>query len=290
MTLCVILAWLFNHLLMHPISGIIITYNEEENIERCVRSMQTVADEIIVVDSLSTDRTREICEGLGVRFYEQAFMGYKEQKNFALQFASHDYVLSVDADEAISVSLMNSILEARKQLRYDAYSFNRLNNYCGQWILHSNWYPDKKIRLFNKHKAHWGGVNPHDKVVLQEGATVKHLSGDLLHWVLDSYDEHIDKANRFSSIAAMEQFRMGKRSSVAKIIINSGWRFIKAYFLKRGFMDGFNGFAISCFSAYTSFLKYMKLRKLHLDGKANGGSHPSPKNKNTQVATNVKDL
>lgn len=275
---------------MHLISGVIITFNEEENIERCVRSLQTVAEEVIVLDSFSTDRTKEICERLGVRFYEQAFLGYKEQKNAAVQYARYDYILSVDADEALSEDLMRSIFEAKKQFSYDAYSFNRLNNYCGQWILHSNWYPDKKIRLFNKNKARWGGVNPHDKVVMQDGTRVKHLSGDLLHWVLDSYDEHIDKANRFSSIAAMEHFRMGKKGSVAKIIVNSSWRFFKAYFLKLGFLDGFNGFAISCFSAYTSFLKYMKLRKLYLDKKQNGDGHPSPKHKNTSVATNSRVL
>jgi len=248
---------------MPPISAVIISYNEEKNIARCIKSLLNVADEIVVVDSDSTDRTTAIAKSLGARVITHSFEGYKEQKNFAAKQAENKYILSLDSDEALSPELEKSILEVKEDLAYDAYSFNRFNHYCGSWIKHSNWYPDRKLRLFNREKGEWGGTNPHDRYILQPGSRSLHLKGDLLHWVLDTYEEHIEKANKFSSIAAHEYFKMGKKATALKIIMHFSWRFFKAYFLKRGFLDGYNGFAISSLSAYTSFLKYLKLRQLN---------------------------
>ncbi len=252
---------------MPKISGVIIAFNEEKNIERCINSLRKVCDEIIVVDSYSTDRTEEICRSLNVRFFQNPFGGYREQKNYALQFASFDYVLSLDADEALSVELEESILKVKDNLKFDGYYVKRLNNYCGQWIYHSNWYPDWKLRLFKKDKGHWGGINPHDRFELTKKSTSSHLQGDLLHWVLSTYEEHIAKTNNFSTIAAREYYKLGKKSSYLKIILNPSWRFVKAYFLKLGFLDGFNGFVICSLSAHTSFLKYMKLKRLIIESK-----------------------
>jgi glycosyltransferase involved in cell wall biosynthesis len=243
-----------------------------------------VSDEIIVVDSFSTDKTEEICKHLGVKFFQNKFDGYKEQKNYALQFASNDYVLSLDADEALSEELKESILKEKDTLTFDGYYFNRLNNYCGQWIYHSNWYPDKKLRLFNKNKGAWGGINPHDRFILNKGCASSRLEGDILHWVLGSYEAHMAKANNFSTIAANEYFKLGRSSSIMKILVNSGWRFFKAYILRLGFLDGFNGFVISSFSAYTSFLKYVKLRQLILESRGNKRSY-SPRKKNVKIAS-----
>lgn len=252
---------------MVKLSAVIITYNEEAKIERCILSLKSVVDEIVVVDSFSTDKTEEICLKHGAKFSKNPFEGYIEQKNFALTCASNDYILSLDADEALSVELKESILKAKSDWKYDGYYFNRFNNYCGQWIYHSNWYPDRKMRLFDRRKGKWGGTNPHDRFILNKGGTKHHLKGNMLHWVLPTYDAHIDKANKFSTIAASEAFKKGKKASIFTILSHAAWRFFKSYFMKLGIMDGYNGFVISSFSAYTVFLKYIKLRQLNLSQK-----------------------
>ncbi len=248
---------------MVGISVVIISYNEERNIARCIKSVLGIADEIVVVDSYSTDRTEEICRGLGADFYQHPFKGFRQQKNFALSLASYDYVLSLDADEALSKGLYDRILEIKRDLKYDGYFFNRRNKYCGQWIRYSNWYPDSKLRLFNRKKGYWGGINPHDKVVMKPEARITHVKEDILHWVLSSYEEHLNKVNKFSSIAAEEYYNMGRKTTIASMLVHTFWRFCKTYFLRLGFLDGFNGFVISSLSAYTTFLKYIKLRQLN---------------------------
>lgn len=252
---------------MIKISAVIITFNEEKKIERCISSLKSVADEIVVVDSFSTDKTEEISKRLGAKFYKHPFEGYIEQKNYALSCAEYDYVLSLDADEALSEELKQSILKVKENWKYDGYYFNRFNNYCGQWIYHSNWYPDRKMRLFDRRKGKWGGTNPHDRFILDKGGTKKYLKGDILHWVLPTYDAHIDKANKFSTIAANEAFKKGKKASILTILSHAMWRFFKSYFMKLGVLDGYNGFVISSFSSYTVFLKYIKLRQLNLKEK-----------------------
>ncbi len=250
---------------MIKLSATVITFNEERNIDRCLKSLVEVADEIVIVDSYSTDRTEELCKKYGAKFYSHDFLGYKEQKSYAVEKASNDYIISLDADEALSEEMKTSILKAKKKWKYDGYSFNRLNNYCGQWIFHSNWYPDRKVRLFDRRKGYWGGVNPHDKFIMDKGTTSKNLKGDLLHWVIDSYEDHIRRANNFSSIAALEYFKMGKTTNPITMSMRFMWHFFKAYILRGGFRDGYNGFVISSVSAYESFLKYLKLRQLNLD-------------------------
>ena len=261
---------------MIKLSAVIITYNEEKKIERCISSLKSVADEIVVVDSFSTDKTEEICKQLGAKFYQHPFDGYIEQKNYALTCASNDYVLSLDADEALSVELKESILKVKNNWKYDGYYFNRFNNYCGQWIHHSNWYPDRKMRLFDRRKGKWGGTNPHDRYILEKGGTKKYLKGDILHWVLPTYDAHIDKANKFSTIAANEEFKKGRKASIFTILSHAMWRFFKSYFFKLGILDGYNGFVISSFSSYTVFLKYIKLRQLNLKEKNRRKKNHSP--------------
>ncbi len=266
---------------MQKISAVIITLNEQDQIEHCIQSVKSVADEIVVLDSFSTDRTEEICRNLGVRFYQNAFTGYRDQKNLALKYAQYDYILSLDADEALSDELKDSILAVKKNWKFDAYNINRYNNYCGQWINHSNWYPDKKIRLFDRRKGDWGGLNIHETIKMQKGCSVGFIKGDILHRSFSSIEEHIDKINKFSTLSAQEYFKCGKKSSIFKIIFHSKWRFFKAYFLRRGFLDGFNGFVISSFSAYESYLKYVKLRRLILDDKKKG------KRQNQQKQVNI---
>lgn len=201
---------------MIKLSAVIITYNEEEHLEKCLSSLQNIADEIVVVDSYSTDHTKQICERFGVRFIEQSFLGYKEQKNFALIQAKYDYILSLDGDEALSEPLKKSILEVKNNWDKDGYYCNRLNNYCGQWIRHSDWYPDRKLRLFKKNSGTWKGINPHDCFTLKVGKKSGKLKGDLLHWIYRDYEEHNQKIERFSSIAAQAYFDLGIKASFFK--------------------------------------------------------------------------
>ncbi|NLA50083.1 MAG: glycosyltransferase family 2 protein, partial [Bacteroidales bacterium] len=158
---------------MSEISGIIISYNEEKHIGKCLASLQGIVDEIIVVDSHSDDSTRDICSKFNVRFIEHPFQGYVEQKNFALSFACNKYVLSLDADEELSEELRKSILEIKDNPESDAYKFNRFTNYCGRWMKYSGWYPDSHIRLFNTEKGKWAGTNPHDKLKMNPGSRIK---------------------------------------------------------------------------------------------------------------------
>jgi len=247
---------------MIKISAVIITYNEEEHLEKCLSSLVNVVDEIVVVDSFSTDKTPKICKKHNVKFIQQNFLGYIEQKNFALSNATHEYILSLDGDEALSDELKASILETKANWVHDGYYFNRLNNYCGQWIRHSDWYPDRKLRLFRKESGEWKGINPHDTFTLKNGKKAGKLKGNLLHWIFSNYAEHNLKVERFSSIAAKAYFDMGKKSSLWKIFYRPLWAFLKAYFLRLGFLDGLNGFIICVQTYNVTFLKYIKLWEL----------------------------
>jgi glycosyltransferase involved in cell wall biosynthesis len=245
------------------ISAVIITYNEEANIERCLDSLEGTADEVLVVDSFSSDRTADICKSKGVDFIQHPFDGHIEQKNYALSCASNDYVLSLDADEALSQKLSQSIQAAKQNWTEDGYSVNRLTNYCGKWIRHCGWYPDTKIRLWDRSKGHWGGVNPHDHVVMDEPIRIRHLSGNLLHYSYPTIRDHISQINSFSDIAARAAFEKGRQSNLAlDICLNPALTFFKKYFLKLGLFDGYEGFVISISTAYGKFLKYVKLREL----------------------------
>jgi len=249
---------------MIKLSAVIITYNEERNIEKCLQSLVNVADEIVVVDSFSSDKTKSICLQYNVKFIEQKFLGYIEQKNFALTQASYDHVVSLDGDESLSETLQKSIIELKSNWKFDGYYCNRLNNFCGQWIKHSDWYPNKKLRVFNKTKANWAGINPHDHIELNHIASkIGHLKGDILHKTYQSFSEFNQKTEYFSTIAAKAYFDNGKKAPIWKVIFNSTWAFFKAYFLRLGFLDGFNGLVICVQTANITFLKYSKLRELY---------------------------
>jgi glycosyltransferase involved in cell wall biosynthesis len=245
------------------ISAVIITFNEADNIERCLDSLQDIADEILVVDSYSTDKTGEICRKYNVRFIQHPFEGHVEQKNYAMSMAGYDHVLSLDGDEALSSELRQSIAGVKDNWGQDGYRFNRRTNYCGKWIRHSGWYPDTKLRLWNRTKGRWGGVNPHDRVVMDHNSRLHHLSGDLLHFSYPTIQNHISQINSFSDIAARAAFERGRRSNMAlDICLNPMLTFFKKYLLKLGVLDGYEGFVISTSTAYGKFLKYIKLREL----------------------------
>ena len=253
---------LFTQHKFFPLSAVIITYNEEEHLEKCLASLVDVCDEIIVVDSFSTDKTEEICRHYNVIFIQHKFEGYIEQKNFAIQQATHNYILSLDGDEALSDELKESILGIKAHWDHDGFYSSRLNNYCGQWIKHSDWYPDKKLRLFKKGSGEWKGINPHDSYRLKNGKKKGVLEGDLFHWIYRDYDEHKEKVENFSNIASKAYYKLGIKSSYFKIIFRPFWAFFKSYFLRLGILDGKNGYRICKQSFNVTLLKYQKLYKL----------------------------
>jgi len=248
---------------MLKVSGVIITYNEEKKIEKCLQSLMHVVDEIIVVDSFSTDHTKSICKTYDVTFIEQEFLGYIEQKNFALSQATNDYIVSLDGDESLSETLQKSILALKENWTLDGYYCKRLNYFCGQWIKHTTWYPDKKLRVFDRRKAMWKGTNPHDRIELNNpNAKIGFLKGDILHETYQTYSEFNKRVEKFSTISAQANYKLGKKAPIYKIIINPTWAFIQSYFIKLGFLDGLNGLIISVQTANIRFLKYTKLREL----------------------------
>ncbi len=254
---------------MTKISAVIITFNEERNIKQCLESLIDVVDEIIVLDSFSTDQTESICRLYNVRFYSQEFRGFIQQKNDAVALASHDFVFSIDADEVVSAELKQSILNLKKQetLIFDAYIINRLTNYCGKWIRHCAWYPDYLIRLFDRRKCSFQGQYIHEKVVIPENSVAEKLSGDLLHYSYNSISEHIARANKYTDLTALEAFEKGKKASMFSILINPSFKFFRNYILKLGFLDGYYGYTVCRISAFATYLKYAKLRQIQKSGK-----------------------
>ena len=249
---------------MIKLSVVIITLNEEKNIGRCLESVRDIADEIIVVDSLSTDQTRVICSQFpNLRFVDQKFLGFIEQKNFAMNLASHDYILSLDADEALSNELIEEIKLIKENPKYEGYQFNRLTNYNGHWVRYCGWYPDTKLRLIKKSTAEWRGVNPHDIMQMKNSKdSIGFLSGDLLHYSYDSIASHVAQTDKFTTIAAKAAYAQGKRSTLIKIFTRPLLKFLRDYFYKRGFLDGRYGFVICSINSLSAMLKYSKLYDL----------------------------
>lgn len=242
---------------MPLITAVIIAKDEEKNLARCLASLLGVADEVIVADSGSKDRTAEIAAAAGARVVQLKWRGYSETKNEANALASHPYILSLDADEALSEELRQSLLAAKEKLN-GAYSMNRRNHYCGKWIRRCGWYPDRKVRLFPAQQAQWKGEWVHEDLVLNEGLSPTHLQGDLLHYSYDSIDAHIGRVNKYSSLAADEILAKNKKGLLLRCLFAPGWKFFKSYFLQLGFLDRFYGFVICAVMAGEVFLKYAK--------------------------------
>lgn len=254
----------------NKLSVVIITFNEEKNISRCLQSVKMIADEILVVDSYSTDRTEEICESYNVRFIKNKFEGHVEQKNFTLENASFDLILSLDADEALSPELMQNIIEIKANLKNDVYELVRLTNYCGKWIRHGSWYPDRKIRLIKKGAGKWTGENPHDKFEPNPNASVGKMKGDLLHYSYYTIAGHIDQVNKFTSIGAKSAYDAGRRADILMLFYKPFYKFVRDYIFKMGFLDGMAGFTIARISAHATFLKYSKLLELQKNKRSGG--------------------
>jgi glycosyltransferase involved in cell wall biosynthesis len=244
-----------------PLSVVIITYNEERNIARCLEAVHGVADEVVVVDSFSTDDTVPISQQLGARVVQHAFEGYVQQKNFATAQALHHHVLQLDADEVLTEELRQSILAAKNNWQGAGYTLARLTNYCGSWVRHGGWYPDRKLRLYDRRLGQWEGLLLHERYEVAVGQSVSALTGDALHYSYDSVEQHVQQLNRFTSIAADELWLRGKhRVSLFHLLLKPWWKFVHGYFFRLGFLDGFAGLSIATISAWGVFLKFAKLK------------------------------
>ncbi|MBX3041903.1 MAG: glycosyltransferase family 2 protein [Bdellovibrionaceae bacterium] len=239
-----------------PLSLVVITKNEEANIERCLRSAPFAAD-IVVVDSGSTDQTVNLAERHGARVFTEPWRGYGPQKKFAVGKATHDWVLSLDADEALSPELAKEIQERFAGLDERAgYLIPRKSFHLGRWILHGGWYPDYQLRLFNRTHAQWDEEEVHEKVEVERKERLKQ---PLLHWVFEGVSDQVITNDRYSSLQAGNLAKAGKRFSLLKLIFKPWSKFIECYFFKRGFQDGLPGLIIAVGAAYSVFLRWSKL-------------------------------
>ena len=254
---------------MSKLSVVIITYNEEKNISRCLNSVKDIADEVIVLDSFSEDGTEEICKKYGVRFIKRKWEGYSKSKNYANQLAQYDYILSIDADEALSDELKTNILTHKNMGLRGVYEFNRLTNYCGKWIHHCGWYPDRKVRLFPKEKAQWKGDYVHEELTFENNGKKIFIKGDLLHYSYYTTSEHKARIEKYSVLAARKLLVKGGEVFFMQRFFSPLLKFLKMYFFQLGFLDGYYGFVISVISARARFLKYRKLEELRKENKIN---------------------
>ncbi|MFQ5739059.1 MAG: glycosyltransferase family 2 protein [Acidobacteriota bacterium] len=247
---------------LKKISVAIITSNEEAKIGRTLASVREIADEIVIVDSFSTDGTAQICAQFGCRFLRRKWEGYRKQKQFATDQTLFDWVLSLDADEAVSPELKRELLGWKRtaEAPYHGYRIPRRTFFMGRWIQHTTWYPDWQLRLFCKSRGRWQGRRVHESFQVQ-GPTGK-LQGALEHYSYASVSEYLEQLERFSTLAAADYYERGIRARFPHLLLYPSLTFLNNYLLRRGFLDGLPGLAVSTLSAVSTFFKYLKLREL----------------------------
>lgn len=248
-----------------PITISIICFNEEKKIRRCLKSVKW-ADEIVILDSFSTDKTLEICREYTDKIHQHKFDGHIQQKNRAIDLCANEWVFCIDADEVVTDELRASILNIdTSKTEFRGFAVPRKVFYLEKWINHGGWYPDYKIRFFSKKSGRWGGINPHDTVIVN-GKTAK-LKGDLLHYSYENIRAQLDQVNKFTDIMALEYEKIGEKPSVINLTIRPFIKFFKMYFLKLGFLDGKRGFIIAVIASFYVFIKFVKLfeRKIEKD-------------------------
>ena len=252
---------------MPSITAAIITLNEERTILRCINSLKNCVDEIIVLDSFSTDRTVEICLENNVRVIQREWLGYSQAKNHVNAQITTELIFSIDADEALSDALINEINQIRHQGIITFYSVNRITNYCGKWIRHSGWFPDVKVRISPRLETIWDGEIVHEELRIPQDTAVVPLVGLLEHYSYYSHLEHRKKADHYSELTAKKYVEQGKTASVLKPYISGIVRFLKMYVWQKGFLDGKSGWTIAKISAYSNIYKYKEVRRLSREDK-----------------------
>lgn len=247
---------------MKKVTGVIITFNEQEKVEACLESLQGVCEEIVVVDSYSTDSTVEMSRRFADQVIQKEWRGYTRQKQLATDLASHDWVLSLDADEKLSSGLRKELLKWKNQPDdgCNSYRLPRLTYFMGRWIRHTTWYPDWQVRLFRKSKGRWQGRNIHEGVQA-EGRQGK-LSGHLLHYTYSSISEYLIQLEKFSALAAMDYHERGRTVGLLHLILSPPGVFLKNFVVRAGFLDGIPGLTVSLLASVSTFFKHLKLWEL----------------------------
>jgi glycosyltransferase involved in cell wall biosynthesis len=247
------------------ISAVIITFNEEKRLEPALKSLAGLVSEIVVVDSFSTDKTVKLTKKYTNKVFQRKWTDYTDQKNYANARTSFPWILSLDADERISPELREEILEIKKEEpECDGFSIPRQVYYLGKWIRHSGWYPDRKLRLFRKERARWEGEYVHERLVIE--GKIQKLSGSIHHFTYRNISEHLDRINKFSELGAQKLYAKGKKCRWHHLVFMPFFRFVKSFFWRAGFLDGYPGFIVSVLNSYSIFLRYAKLREIWKKG------------------------
>lgn len=246
-----------------PISAVIITKNEEKHIARCIASLLPLTDDIIIIDSESTDNTEHICSQYPVTFKTKPWEGFSMAKNYGNGLAKYNYILSIDGDEELSHEMRNSITEVMKNPTHIAYNLAFITNFCGQWIRHGAWYPESHIRIFDKTKIKWEG-DIHEKLNIPTDTKIGQLKkGHVQHYTISNLHEYIEKINHYTTLHASDLHKKGKQASFIKLYISPCFSFFRDYIIKFGFLDGAIGYTIAKQSANYVFIKYMKLKEMN---------------------------
>jgi len=251
---------------VRKLSGVLISYNEEEKIETALSSMKGICDEIVVVDSHSTDTTTQICRRFTDRVHERPWHGYRDQKQYATDLASHDWVLSLDADEELSPELQEELLKwkGESDSNCDGYMISRVAYFMGRWIKHTSWYPDWQLRLFKRSSGRWKGGRVHEGFKLR--GPVGKFAGQLNHYTYASISEYLEQLEKFSSLAAQDYNEGGKKARIRHLVVEPPLVFFKNYLLRSGFLDGIPGLVVSILAAASTFFKYLKLWEIQRSG------------------------
>ena len=252
---------------MVKLSVVVITFNEEKNIGRCLDSVRKVADELLVVDSFSSDATVEIARGRGARVLQHPWENYSRQREMAARSALYDHVLALDADEYLSEALEEAILQVKADWRHDGYTIRRRNQIGDTWIKHTSWYPDRKLRLFDRRKVTFLSLRGHDVIGLEPGASSGRIHADLQHHANYNLHDRGHRDNQMSTEAAFFFYRQGKKGSWWRVLLKPPARFFNEYVIRLGILDGFYGFAIARTAAHYVFLREIKLMEMHRLGR-----------------------
>ena len=250
-----------------PISAFVICFNEEEHIEECLKSL-LFCDEIVLIDSFSTDKTIEIARRLGAKIIQRPWPGYREQKAFGLNAVANEWVVNIDADERISEELRENILRVLTSAhagdpqikKIAGYYVNRVVFYLGRWWRKGGWYPEYRLRVFRRQLVQWGGIEPHEKAIVNGETAI--LPGEIYHFTYKNMAEQFSRLHSLSSIAAREEFEMGRRANIPSLFINPILRMLKFYFLKKGYREGMAGLVVAGVEGVYTYMKYAKLWEL----------------------------
>jgi glycosyltransferase involved in cell wall biosynthesis len=249
-----------------PVSLVIITMNEEKNIERCIKSALPLVDDIVVVDSGSQDRTVDIARRLGARVSIEPWRGFAKQKTRATALARYDWVLSLDADEALSPQALEELQNlVKSEISADAYALPRKTYHLGRWMLHSGMYPDYQTRFFNRTRAKWSDTEVHEKILAEK---IVRLKSDIHHWSFASLAHHVETVNKYSGLRAQDFKNQGKKYSGFRMLVKGISKFVELYFFKRGFLDGKAGLIVSVVGSFGVALRWAKLYEMELRDKS----------------------